>query len=172
MSRGVRNDISKAFLARVKEVLRYVPETGYFYWIKNTGKKRLIGRRAGYVTCGHWEISVFRKRIKSNRLAWFFIYGTLPPNDLDVDHKNRDSLDDRKKNLRLATRSQNNMNRLLSKNNSSGAKGVCWHVAVNKWNSYITVNQHQIRLGLFSSFADAVAIRKEAEKRYYGEFHA
>lgn len=87
-----------------------------------------------------------------------------------VDHINSNTSDNRKSNLRAATKSQNGMNRDLQSNNTSGAVGVYWHKQINKWVAYITINSEYIYLGSFSNFEDAVKARKEAEEKYFGEY--
>lgn len=90
----------------------------------------------------------------------------------DIDHKNGELSrhDNRKSNLRVATRSQNQMNKGRQKNNTSGIVGVGWHKATNKWTAYIAVNKRQIYLGLFDRKEDAIKARKEAENKYFGEW--
>jgi hypothetical protein len=79
-------------------------------------------------------------------------------------------LNNRKINLRNCTIQQNNMNLSLGKNNTSGVIGVCWHSQANKWRAYIMLNRKQISLGVFDDFEEAVTVRKDAEKKYFGEF--
>lgn len=90
----------------------------------------------------------------------------------DIDHKNGklSKYDNRKSNLRVATRSQNNMNHDLRSDNTSGATGVTWNNRKNKWHSRIFINNKRISLGYYTSFEDAVEARKEAEEKYFGEF--
>jgi hypothetical protein len=90
----------------------------------------------------------------------------------DIDHKNgeRSRHDNRKSNLRIATRSQNQMNKCKQKNNTSGTVGVGWHKLSNKWSAYIAVNKKQIHLGLFDRKEDAIAARKIAEDKYFCEW--
>jgi len=66
--------------------------------------------------------------------------------------------------------SQNSMNQITKSNNMSGTKGVNWHKSKNKWRAFIGVKGKHIHLGLFENFDDAVKARKEAEKKYFGEF--
>lgn len=96
------------------------------------------------------------------------ILGVSPP--IEVDHKNGDSLDNRKANLRLANRSQNAMNQKLNKNNSSGYKGVTWYKTANKFMAYITVNYKRIHLGCFDCPEEARAAYVAAAQKYAGEF--
>lgn len=94
------------------------------------------------------------------------------PDDKVVDHKNGSMTihDNRKFNLRIGTSTDNNMNRKLTKLNTSGAVGVSWFRLKNQWRAHITVNKKFIHLGYFDNFEDAVKARKEAEKKYFGEF--
>lgn len=87
---------------------------------------------------------------------------------VDHIHGNESKMDNRSSNLRLVTKSQNNINTGLRSNNKSGVTGVCFQG--NKWNSYIGVNGKHIILGRFDNFDDAVKARKEAENKYYGEY--
>ena len=80
----------------------------------------------------------------------------------EIDHQYGDILDNRKSELRFATRSQNCMN--------SKAKGYCWDKGMNKWVVYITKNKKTNILGYFVDEQDAIEARKEAEKKYFKEF--
>lgn len=93
-----------------------------------------------------------------------------PKDDEVVDHKNRKPYDNRKSNLRVCTQSQNIMNKKKPKNNKSGVVGVYWYQRDNRWRAEITVNYKTIYLGEYKNFEDAVRVRKEAEKKYFGEF--
>lgn len=88
----------------------------------------------------------------------------------DIDHINRDRLDNRKENLRIATRSQNNMNSKIPVNNTSGFKGVSWHKQNKKWYARISVNRKVHRLGFFSDKMEAVKKYDQAMIKYFGEF--
>ena len=90
--------------------------------------------------------------------------------ELVVDHINRNTLDNRKENLRLATMQQNAMNRSVQPNNTSGIPGVSWRKDRNKWRAFITINGKQKSLGLYENKEDAIAARKIAEEKYFGEF--
>lgn len=95
-------------------------------------------------------------------------------NNLDVDHKchpprNEHKADNRKENLKFVDDSLNSMNRALRTDNTSGVTGVYWSNRDSKWIADICVQQKRIRLGSFVNFADAVASRKEAEIKYFGD---
>ena len=85
---------------------------------------------------------------------------------LDVDHVNGNTLDNRKSNLREATRSLNILHGKIRKTNTSGTPGVYWHSSAKKWAANIRVNGICIYLGSFTEKVAAIAARKEAEQRY------
>ena len=92
------------------------------------------------------------------------------PGRLDTDHINENKLDNRRFNLRVATRSQNIANQFVGKQNNSGYKGVSWKDKNKKWVAQIRVNNKVIHIGLFDSKEEAgLAYNREAFK-YFGEF--
>ena len=92
-------------------------------------------------------------------------------NQCDIDHiKTENKFDNRKLNLRNATRHQNSCNQKLSTNNSSGVTGVRWHNRDKVWEAWIKINYENKYLGRYLNFEDAVMARKTAEERYYGEY--
>lgn len=98
-----------------------------------------------------------------------FLVGT--PDGMDTDHINCDKLDNRKCNLRVCTRSQNNVNRPHPRrDNTSGYSGICWSNREKRWRTYITVKGKQIGLGYFKDLDKAIEARSHALKKHYGEF--
>ena len=94
------------------------------------------------------------------------------PKNKDTDHKNRNKLDNRKKNLRICSRS-NNMKNMLKwriKTASSKYKGVTWFKAANKWMAQIKVNKKKLHLGLFVNEIDAAKAYNKAAKKYFTIF--
>lgn len=87
-----------------------------------------------------------------------------------VDHINRCGLDNRRSNLRLATKSQNLINGGNYINNSSGCRGVSWDKRANKWGVKIRRDGKLINLGFFSDIADARICYNDAVNKYFGEF--
>lgn len=92
------------------------------------------------------------------------------PDDMEVDHIFHKKFDCRKEFLRIVTPSQNQMNRRIQSNNTSGIKGVVWREDKEKWRAYITINNKHIHLGYFNIFNEAVEVRKQAEIEYFGEY--
>lgn len=91
---------------------------------------------------------------------------------LTVDHiDNMSTLDNRRKNLRLATELENSYSRLLNKNNKSGFKGVYWHTQSGAFRAQISANGKKMMLGWRPT---AEAAYKElyvpASIKYHGSF--
>lgn len=88
----------------------------------------------------------------------------------DIDHKNLNKLDNRKCNLRIATRSKNCMNKALQSNSTSGYKGVSFDRKVNKYRSYIKLNGKLLHTGFFVNPIDAAIAYNKAAIKHFGEF--
>lgn len=86
-----------------------------------------------------------------------------------VDHINGDTTDNRRQNLRVRTQSENNMNKTIQHNNTSGIVGVSWDKNAKLWISHIAINKKRIRLGSFYYLRNAVKSRMKAEEKYFGE---
>lgn len=86
------------------------------------------------------------------------------------DHEDRNSMNNRKYNLRTYTTFQNAQNHNKQKNNTSGIIGVGWHETSNKWCARIRVENRPIWLGVYQNKEDAIKTRLEAEAKYFGEF--
>lgn len=89
------------------------------------------------------------------------------PIGMDIDHINRNPLDNRKCNLRVATRSQNNANKVQRE---GSFKGACWRPIPRRWKAYIKVDHKQIHLGYFSNAIDAAKAYNAAALEHFGEF--
>jgi len=88
------------------------------------------------------------------------------PKGLDTDHINGNKLDNRRANLRIATRSQNNANQRKTRG-TSRYKGVCWFKQKSKWKAEIKLNGKRKHLGLFENEYDAaMAYNKAAKERF------
>lgn len=96
----------------------------------------------------------------------------LDPDDPRVvDHQNLNPLDNRRStNLRIATQSQNAMNRTLSKANSTGYKGVTFDKDAQKFRSHIRYKGGQKNLGYFDDALSAHLAYRKAAEEHYGEF--
>lgn len=92
------------------------------------------------------------------------------PSGIEIDHINGDKLDNRRGNLRLATRLQNIGNNGIRRDNTSGVRGVSWMSSLNKWRAYIAKNGKQIHLGIFERKEEAKRAYNLAALQYFGEF--
>lgn len=98
-----------------------------------------------------------------------FIMNQTDPNII-VDHINRDSLDNRRSNLRLANRNQNAFNRKKSLNKSSQYKGVSFDKTKSMWQSYVKMEGIKYLLGYFPKEKQAAKVYDQAASYYYGQF--
>lgn len=94
----------------------------------------------------------------------------LGPSALHVDHVNGNRLDNRRANLRWATRSENNRNVKRSTRNSSGYKGAQWRGDAGLWRAYIKANDRQVSLGYYATAIAAARAYDAAAIRYFGPF--
>lgn len=139
---------------RLKELLKYDPLTGEF----RAATGGVTGRwRAGRL-CGSTHGSGYRQSCIEgtshyhHRLAWLYVYGEWPPEE--IDHKNGDRADNRIANLRLASRHQNLQNTATRNDNTSGMPGVrC--LPSGKWRARICSQGTWHHLGHFATLVDA-----------------
>ena len=148
---------------RLRELLVYDPKTGKFFWRVSHGRKVKVGTEAGTMSLG-WrpQIQIDRKRHKTSRLAWLYVHGYLPENQ--IDHIDRNPSNNRIDNLREVSQSCNMRNCGNPNNNTSGVKGVRWHKREGRWCAQIGVNRRMFYLGLYDDFDDAVCARLAAEQ--------
>lgn len=92
------------------------------------------------------------------------------PNGMETDHKNGDGLDNRRENLRVATRTQNQGNSTLRKDNKTGYKGVHWFKPTRKWRAQLIIKDKFSYVGYFDDLLEASEAYNQAAKKYFGEF--
>jgi len=91
------------------------------------------------------------------------------PDNLDVDHIDGNGLNNTKTNLRLATRSQNNMNR-VGKSKTSPYKGVCWDKSKQRYMAQIAINNSNKYIGRFTTAIEAALAYDKKAIELHGEF--
>jgi hypothetical protein len=142
--------------------LRYDPVTGLLYR-KSTGK--VASKR---YTHRYPRVSIKGVYYYAHRLIWRMEISDVVPDE--IDHINEDKDDNRLENFRPASRFENMSNKSKAISNTSGYKGVNWHVQHDKWNARITVHKRRIHLGYFDDLEAAHAAYVEAAKKYHGDF--
>lgn len=158
-------------LDRLKEILHYDPATGYWHWLMTLSNRAIAGNEAGSLRVrGDITIRVEGIEYKSHRLAWFYMTGEWPKDQ--IDHKDLVRSHNWWTNLRLANNSQNNANRRVRSDSSTGVKGVIRNPRskINPYHARIRVGGKVKILGQFATIeaaSDAYAI---AAERVFGEF--
>jgi hypothetical protein len=130
-----------------------------YYW------HAVVDTRITYVITNIWK-GDRRTSLSLHR----FIMKAPPHCQVDHRNRNRNGLDNRRSNLRLATQSQNKGNASLACNNASGYKGVCWNKASRKWVAQINKLGKRVGLGYFIDSWDAAQAYNTAALEIYGEF--
>jgi len=102
-------------------------------------------------------------RYKLHRLIFMFHNGFMP---IQVDHIDRNPLNNCIENLRAANNQTNSFNKIAQKNCEIGIKNICWHKKAKKW--MVTVNKKYI--GLFKDLELAELVAIEARNKYHGVF--
>lgn len=160
-------DITRKLTNEIKSALEYNPITGEFFWKVSHGSVK-VGDVAGSVyKNGYRYIQIDGLDYRAGRLAWFFETGEDP--EEFIDHKDGDRDNNRFKNLRKASNSQNQANATWS-TNTSGIKGVTWQKKRNKWFVKITVDGQAINLGRYDDIRDAAKAYRRAAIAVWGEF--
>ena len=152
--------------ARLKELIKYEPDTGNFIWIAPTRRRIVFGSIAGcLMNGGYWHIRIDAKKYLAHRLAWLYVHGEFPIEHLDHIDGNR--INNRFSNIRACSRAENGQNRISNKNSTSKYLGVHWHRLSNRWQAQIRINKKPIYLGLFDSEQDAYAAYCKAKKEIH-----
>ena len=149
---------------RLHEVLDYDPSTGICIWKINKGFRYIKGKTAGWDDNGYRRIEIDGRVYRAHRLAFMWMDGYFPEND--VDHIDRNKANNKWDNLREASRSCNVINSKISIRNTSGITGITFSNQASKWQAYISIPKKLLHLGFFKKKNNAVMARWEAEIKY------
>lgn len=141
--------------------------------IIDADKVDLVSDRKWYRLQGsNTKYAVANERSSDRKVVMLYLHRVLMncPDDLVVDHTNGDGLDNRMCNLRLATPSQNNMNRKVGLNGKTGIRGVHYSEDRGVYYARITVKGKNIFLGTFNTAEEAAHAYADASAKYHGEY--
>jgi hypothetical protein len=145
---------------RLKELFHYDADTGQFTRFRAKGR---WPDRVGAIRFGYLIIKIDYKLYRAHRLAWLYVHGEWPSDQ--IDHINGDRADNRISNLRAATNSQNKQNARKARSDSrSGLIGAMWESQKNKWRAVILVDGKKKHLGYFDQAEQAHAVYIEAKR--------
>jgi len=121
---------------------------------------RKTGNRVGYVynARGYLRVTYKHARYLVHQLVFAWHHGHFPT---EIDHLDRDPGNNRIENLRACTRSENNCNKGLYANNTSGCAGINWRKDISKWQVRVRVLGKETGLGTFADLERAKAALQE-----------
>lgn len=164
----------------VRQLFRYDPEERDLWWIVPGPKRRLDrpvgavavrgkpdGRKTYYRVVGLSVVPGVYEKHYAHELIWLYMTGRWA--DPEVDHENRDGLDNRWCNLREATRGEQCANRIVRPNSMKGAYRAATKSPM--WVSHIRKDGKSTYLGLFATEQEAHDAFVEASKKLHGKFH-
>lgn len=142
-----------------EELIKYTWHVAYRY--------TAIGIAYAYRRTSKEEQAIgYKKAIAMHRQ----ILGVVLKPDIEIDHKNGDTLDNRKENLRIVTRSQNSMNRTKQDNTVSVYKGVSLDARRGKWKAKLNKDGREYWLGYFATQEDAARAYNNKAMELFGDF--
>lgn len=153
---------------RLTQLLHYEPDTGVFLWRAKCSKysPAKIGERAESVTSqgGYLRIKLLGKEYRAHRLAWFYVFGVWPRNE--IDHVNGRPSDNRIENLRDVDRQTNGQNQRRARRGSiSGVLGACYDKQTGKFKAQIRRPDGKYQhLGRFGTAEEASQVYLNAKR--------
>ena len=139
----------------VRHLFDYDPLTGIFHWKNPPNNYVKKGNVASWLHKGKGRLflCICNTEFHASNIAWLYFYGEWPK--LEIDHRNRNRLDNSIANLRDVTMAVNCQNRGRKKTNTSGFKGVYEHYNRHNeqigWRAQIGVNKTRYHLGIYST---------------------
>ena len=150
---------------RLREVLAYDQETGILTWKYQVSRNIKPGQVAGCINqYGYRKVAIDKKTMLVHRVIWAIVHGEFP-NGL-IDHINRDRLDNRISNLRIANDAQNAAN----KSQSPGARNIRGVTRLKSGKFQAAIGGGRKYLGVFDTAEDAKEFYELASAMLYGEF--
>lgn len=155
-------NISQEYL---RSILSYNNDTGVFTWKNKMSARVFSGDVAGTIdNKGYRRIGFNGSYKRAHRLAWFYVHGYWPKQQ--IDHINRIRDDNRIENLRETSSLGNSRNR-TSSINKFGVLGLSWCEKTQQFYSRITVKRKTKYIGYYPDMFNAICARKSAENKYF-----
>lgn len=155
----------------LKSILEYDTEIGKFRWLVAKARRNKVGQIAGSAdySTGYWLMMIDSKRYRLHTLVWLYHHGRFPAEVIDhIDGNPSNSLIG---NLRECTRSENQKNRKMQSNNTSGYKGVVQDKVSGKWIASIQNKNKSEIIGRFNTKEEASNAYETKAKEMHGEFY-
>ena len=156
--------------ALILDMLAYDAETGRITWqnVQRQSRVQVGDEAGGFDKEGYRRIQIAGCKLQAHRIAWLLHYGEWPAGM--IDHVNGDPSDNRIGNLRIATNRQNQGNRRVQANNTTGFKGVSRDKRHNTYRARIRVNGLSTNLGSFPTAEVAHEAYRVTAEKHFGEF--
>lgn len=148
----------------VNELFDY--REGKLYWKVSRGRVK-IGDEAGTNQKGYLVTTIDAQRYSNHQIVYLMHNGYIPD---CIDHIDGNPANNSLDNLRAATLSENQFNRKMQRNNTSGVKGVFWNSRYKKWQVTINVNNRQHFAGRYTNIEDAKLAATNKRNQLHKEF--
>jgi hypothetical protein len=149
----------------------------YDYSVSNLGNVRndVTNRilQPGINSNGYYNVTLYKNGKTKNMTVHKLVAVAFIPNPNDktcVDHINNNKLDNNISNLRWCTYQENNQNRSMRNDNSSGVKGISWHKRDRKWIASIQVDGIKIHIGNYNTIEEASIARVQRARQTFGQY--
>jgi hypothetical protein len=158
-------------IERLHELFAYSAETGELRWRVRRGSKAagaMAGTKHPDKGRHYIVVQIDGGMHQGHRVVWALLYGEWPQQP--IDHADGDGLNNRPGNLRLATPSQNAVNR-RARRKGRYPRGVKYDPRNNRYYAATTLNFKPVHIGTFLTAEDAAAAYDAWAKRVHGEFY-
>ena len=174
-SKQIRNP-TKEMDEYIRENLRYDPETGFLWWIKDSESKsgrRGLDKPVGTYNKGYLHFCLptpkgKRRQLLVHRVAFFLYYDSWP--EEFIDHINNVKTDNRIENLREATLQQNLRNQKSRAGSSSRYKGISFEKRRQKWKVELRYSGKIKYVGYYTSEEEAARAYDKAARELHGDY--
>ena len=150
-------------IERLKILLHYDEKSGLFTRKINKGKGKAGDIVGSTQTNGYLQVCIDGKLYYLHRIAWLYVYGEWPN---EIDHIDRNVLNNSIDNLRDVSHGENCKNRIYELERGASIYGVYWDKVREKWQARLMIEGKFISLGRYIDWFEAVCARKSAEHKH------